>query len=120
MGSRGSACAQHAAAREMLRQISSAVEAAGGGTERVCANPSMCKRAERLAGGRGSAAWDVLGQKCGHVRVWSPGKNLFLILQKLIVMAARVVAEDFDSSALPLRQLGGAMMYRTTGQHFFR
>jgi hypothetical protein len=30
------------------------------------------------------------------------GKDLFLILQIFIVMAARVVAEDFDSSTLPM------------------
>src|ERR1700733_14283224 len=56
----------------------------------------------RILTRRASAAWHVPGQKCRHVRVWPPGKDLFLILQKLIGAAASVAAEGFDSRAFPM------------------
>jgi hypothetical protein len=63
-------------------------------TERVGENPPMRKSAaSRPSGfwrGRASASWHVHCQQRRHVRIWSPGYDLFLILQKLIVTSPYV------------------------------
>jgi hypothetical protein len=88
---------------EDVKAKNSAVEAAGGGTERVCANPSMCKRAEtrrNIDPPTVQPPGTSLVKSAGMFASGRPAR-IFLILQKLIVMAAYLIAEYFDSRAFP-------------------
>jgi hypothetical protein len=72
---------------EDVKAKNSAVEAAGGGTERVCANPSMCKRAEtrrNIDPPTVQPPGTSLVKSAGMFASGRPAR-IFLILQKLIV-----------------------------------